>query len=265
MSLVASVRWLLPAALLLLPVTAMAAGPAPAAPKVPGAAKAEAVAQVVAYKGKMVDEAGKPVSGIFPITFKVYAGLESKRPVWSEAMWVAVDRGLYHVRLGEKKPLPKADLTKLVLGVDIRGIGEVAREPLVAAAKVVTAATGPAKQGGGTPVAAASGSSHQAGAVKYADGAGYAVEADHAKNADRLQNLTVDDLVRKIGEEGGGGAGGGKTVKIGTARRFGTHIGGTGGVSEYNETCPKGWVMVGLKGAYGNFLDSIQIICAPLE
>ena len=50
--------------------------------------------QVAAYKGKMVDEAGKPVSGIFPMTFRLYPGLKARKASWSETAWVAVDRGV---------------------------------------------------------------------------------------------------------------------------------------------------------------------------
>jgi hypothetical protein len=113
------------------------------------------------------------------------------------------------------------------------------------------------------------GKSGATGAAKYADTAGYAVEADHAKNSDRLMNLTVDDIVRRAAEEGGGGGGAaaaqtGTKVRIGSSKRYGAQVGGTGG-AEYNEVCPKGYVMVGMRGAAANLVDSFQIICAPLE
>lgn len=206
-----------------------------------------AAVEPVVYKGKVVDEAGKPVSGIFPMTFKLYPGLSSKKAIWSEFSWVAVDRGVYQVQIGMSKPLPvRDDLDRLVIGVEIRGVGELVREPFVPARAQVPQSSGPAKHGS---------------SVKYADAAGYAVEADHAKTADRLGNLTFEDILRKIAEETGGRG----RVKIGTDRRFGARIGGPGGLGEYNETCPKGMVMVGIKGGAGIYIDSIQIICAPLE
>ena len=269
------VAMLVSSALALAPGPANAVNlPPPAAPKPPAAGKTTPDEPlVVAYKGKMVDESKKPVSGVFPMTFKLYPGLASKKAMWTESMWVAVDRGVYTVRLGDRKALPKGqDLTKLTLGIEVRGVGELDRDVFVAAPVKEASATVPAgpTSAGVAGTGPAKVPAH-AGGVKYADTAGYAVEADHAKNADRLQNLTLEDVLRKVGEEGGGGggggaaAGGGKTVKIGTARRFGNHIGGPGGVSEYNETCPKGYIMVGIKGMNGNFLDSIQIVCAPLE
>lgn len=211
--------------------------------------------RIVAYKGKMVDESGKPVSGIFPMTFNLYAGLRSKKPVWSESLWVAVDRGIYILNLGEDKPLPaKLDPTKLVIGVNVRGVGEVAREPFVAAVRA-------------TPVQASSGAPSTAGAkgsVRYADTAGYAVEADHAKSADRLGNLTYEDMQRRMVEELGSAVSGSRT-KVGVAKRVGRSVGGPGGTNAFEDSCPKGYVMTGIRGMHGNVVDSIQIICSPIE
>jgi hypothetical protein len=201
----------------------------------------------VEYQGKVVDEDSRPVSGIFPMTFKVYEGLKSKKAIWSETFWVAVDRGLYKVTLGKRKPLPKRDdLERLVLGVEIKGVGEVVREPFPATGFQVR----PLEQ-----------TSHKQGGVKYAESAGYAVEAEHAKNADRLQNLTLEDLIRKLVEEGIGGA----KVQVGKTKKLGNRVGGPGGTAEYNENCPKGYVMTGIKGGAGAYVDSIQIICSPIE
>lgn len=211
--------------------------------------------RVVAYKGKMVDESGKPVSGIFPMTFNLYAGLRSKKPVWSESLWVAVDRGIYVLNLGEDKPLPaKLDPTKLVIGVNVRGVGEVAREPFVAAvsATPVRGAPAPASSSGAK------------GSVRYADTAGYAVEADHAKSADRLGNLTYEDMQRRLVEDLGAAVSGSRT-KVGVAKRVGRSVGGPGGTNAFEDSCPKGFVMTGIRGMHGNVIDSVQIICSPIE
>jgi hypothetical protein len=225
-------------------------------------------AAVVEYTGKMVDETGKPVSGIYPITFKLYPAGKSGRALWSETSWVGVADGQYKIALGSTKLLPPGqDFTKLLLAVEIKG-KELSRAAFMDAetAKKVKAAQ---EQNAISQVKlieeqakdskAPAGNS---GSVKYADSAGYAVSADHAKNSDRIQNLTVDDLVKKIQEEGGGTAG---AVSVGKTRRYGDRVGGEGGTTEYNEVCPRGYVMVGIRGATGKFLDSIQIVCAPLE
>lgn len=232
----------------------------PSAPKVPG--NQTNTVTVIPYEGSLVDEAGKPISGIYPMEFKLYKGTESKKAIWSDFMWVSVEGGVYVVRIGANKKLPaNFEPLKLVLGVDIRGVGEIYRAPLA----------GPQGEGSSGPAIrvvkanAAPGGTH-VGEAKYADSAGFAVEAEHAKNSDRIQNLTVEDIVRKISEEGGvGGGGGDSKAKVGRARRYGNRVGGPGGVSEFNEMCPKGYVMTGLRGAAGNFIDAVQIVCSPLE
>jgi hypothetical protein len=261
---------------LVVSLVAATAGATSPAPRVPGGLEGVQEPGVQAYKGKLVDESGKPISGIFPVTFKLYPGLKAKKPVWSETMWVAVDRGVYTVHLGVAKPLPaRDDLNRMVLGVDVKGVGELVREPFVPAdvrPPVLTAGaqkTPGVPQGAPIPMPPQAGKSGATGAAKYADTAGYAVEADHAKNSDRLMNLTVDDIVRRAAEEGGGGGGAaaaqtGTKVRIGSSKRYGAQVGGTGG-AEYNEVCPKGYVMVGMRGAAANLVDSFQIICAPLE
>lgn len=202
----------------------------------------------VVYKGKMVDENGRPVSGIFPLQFKLFKGPRSRKSIWSESWWVAVDSGSYQIRLGTRKPLPRdLDLSKLVIGIYLKGEGELLREPFSGQGIPATSRVkGPA------PYKAPQGE------AKYAETAGYAVEAEHAKNADRLQGLTVEDLASKLQE-----AGIGQKVGIGRTRRYGTHIGGPGGLG-YEDTCPRGYVMVGIRGGAGKFVDSIEIVCAPL-
>lgn len=233
----------------------MLAAPAAAAPG--EIATTATGVRVVAYKGRMVDEAGKPVSGIFPMTFKLYAGLRAKKPIWSESLWVAVDRGLYTLNLGEDKALPaKADLTKLVIAVDVRGVGEVAREPFVAA---VSSSPLPPP-----PAAAPASAGTAKGSVRYADTAGYAVEADHAKSADRLGNLTWEDMQRRVVEELGAAAGSARS-KVGATKRVGRSVGGPGGTDAFEDSCPRGFVMTGIRGMHGNVVDSLQIICSPIE
>ncbi len=214
--------------------------------------------RVVSYKGKMIDEAGKPVSGVFPMTFNLHAGLRSKKPVWSESLWVAVDRGVYSLNLGEGKPLPaKLDLTKLVIAVEVRGVGEVAREPFVPAVSVTPL---PASSSAAAPAVAAGAK----GSVRYADTAGYAVEADHAKSADRLGNMTLEDVQRRLLDDVGAAAGGGRS-KVGAAKRVGRSVGGPGGTDAFEDACPKGFVMTGIRGMHGNVIDSLQIVCSPIE
>jgi len=236
----------------------VSAGPAqPSAPVRP---------TVVEYSGKMVDENGRPVSGVYPITFKLYTTAKTPKVIWSDRMWVSVVDGAYSVGIGSAKLLPRnQDFTKLMLAVEIKG-AELSRQVFMdaqTAEKVAADMDKKAAVAADVKLAPDSGKTptSNTGSVKYADSAGYAVSAEHANNCDRVQNLTVDDIVKKVMEEGGGA---GAAATIGRTRRYGDRVGGPGGDIEYNEVCPKGYVMVGVRGGAGKFLDSIQIVCAPI-
>ena len=220
---------------------------------------------IVEYTGKMVDEGGRPVSGIYPISFKLYKSKKARKFIWSDRMWVAVVDGKYTVGVGAQKALPRGrDFTALLLGIEIEGV-ELSRQLFMdgeTAKKVAADMEKKAAAVSDTRLAFGSGApAGNTGSVKYADSAGYAVSADHAKNADRIQNMTADELVMKVVEQGGQAGG---AVKIGRTRRYGDRVGGSGGDFEYNEVCPRGYVMVGVRGGAGKFLDSIQIVCAPI-
>ncbi len=212
----------------------------------------------VYYRGVVLGEDHKPVSGVFPMTFSLYKSAKSKRPVWKESMWVAVDRGGYIVELGTKKRLPAGKLSNYYIGISIKGLGELVREPFHPTAVAtknepdVKLPAIPQKQ---SPVVQENGTS-------YADRAGFAAEAAHAKDSDRLGGLTLDEVLQKLKQaqqEMGGG------IKIGSTRKYGNRIGGPGGTADYNEQCPEGYVMVGVRGAYGLYVDSMQIVCAPIS
>ncbi len=147
------------------------------------------------YRGVMLGEDGKPVSGVFPMTFSLYKTKKSRRAVWKERMWVAVDEGGYIVRLGERKPLHLGKLNNLWIGIRIKGMGEVLREPFhptvvsqaASGAKLPNVPSGVVK------------TTHNQGSVHYADTAGFAAEAGHAKTADEIGGLTLDQVLQKLG------------------------------------------------------------------
>ncbi len=211
---------------------------------------AEAIADesiTVTRAGRMVDEADKPMGGVFPMIFRLHPDAKSRRVIWTETHWVAVDLGNYSVRLGAMKPLPAARaLQKAWMSVEVRGVGVVAREPWTDTASAATTEAAPEK-----------GAPSSKGDVRFAEASSFAAEASHAKNSDKLQDMTAADIIRKAGEER-------SDVTVGTAKRPGNKVGGPGG-RPFEETCPKGYVMTGIKGASATYLDSIQIICSPLE
>lgn len=212
------------------------------------------------YRGTMVGEDGKAVSGIFPMTFSLYKTKKSKRAIWSEPLWVAVDEGGYIVKLGEHNRLPSGRVDKFFIGIKVRGMGEVLREafhPTVVSQTPDSGIKLPQVPSAGVKTV------KSGGTVSYADTAGFATEAGHAKSADTIGGLTLDEIMQKLGSAQQ--AGGQGNVRIGTARKYGSRVGGNGGTTEYNEQCPDGYVMIGLRGAYGLYLDSTQIVCAPIQ
>jgi len=212
------------------------------------------------YRGTMIGEDGKSVSGVFPMTFSLYKTKKAKHAIWSEPLWVAVDEGGYIVKLGERNRLPSGRLDKYIIGISVRGMGEVLREPFHPTVVSQTAGNGvklPDVPSGAVEKRKNSGS------ASYADTAGFATEAGHAKSADAVGGLTLDQIMEKLGKAQEG-SGSGKIV-IGSARKYGSRVGGNGGTDEYNEQCPDGYVMIGLRGAYGLYLDSAQIVCAPIR
>ena len=208
------------------------------------------------YSGTLRDENGAPLAGVFPLAFALHRTEKGRKKVWTETHWVAVDEGQYSVALGVDRKVPaRLELTSLFLGVSLVGGGELVRERLsernipgfvpggVAAPEETwtTPHTAPAVGGG---------------AVGYADRARVAAEAEQAFNSERIGNLTLEELDRRYKTRSG--------ARIGAARRVTELTGGEGG-RPFELKCPKGYVAVGIRGASARLVDSLQVICAPLE
>ena len=87
--------------------------------------------------------------------------------------------------------------------------------------------------------------------------AGFAYEADRAHNTDAVGGLTATEILKMVKES--------KTeVTIGGRSRNSETAGGTGG-QPYTLRCPKGYVVTGITGGAAAFVDSVSIICSPLE
>lgn len=95
------------------------------------------------------------------------------------------------------------------------------------------------------------------GVVEYAETAGLAYEAEHAKVADRVGDWSQAELEDHLKNVSG-------KVRISSSKRYTGSAGGEGGVT-YELKCPKGHVVTGVRGGSGIYLDSIQLICSPLE
>lgn len=216
------------------------------------AGSAVADSPVVVYEGKLQDGKRKPVSGVFPLSYSFHRGPKGGKSLWSESHFVAVDDGRYVVELGAKRALPDGlDFDRLFIAVSISGGDEIVREKIDPRAvrrdlpAVAPRASGPVTPDGGKKV------------VDYAETAGLAFEAEHAKAADKLGALSEADLLEKLKNVGG-------DVTIGSSKRYTSSAGGEGGVA-YELKCPKGYLVTGVRGGSGIYLDSIQLICSPLE
>lgn len=213
----------------------------------------------IVYAGKLEDGQGRPIGGIYPLTFSFFKTDKGGRALWSETHFVAVDNGVYAVELGRTSPLPRSlDLDRAFLGVAVNGGKEILRERFTAPDAAKPASPAPA-------VAAADptiGAPRQPAQGTFADRAGFADEAEHAKNADAIGGMSAAD-VKALAKQLAAPQQGGK-VKIGAAKRFTDPAGGTGG-TPFSLQCPPGYIVTGIKGQAAAFIDQLQVICSPLE
>lgn len=240
--------------LLVTVVRGAAAGPAPGQPEIP---QRKTPAHLV-YSGQLRDEGGAALAGIYPLTFALHRDDKSQKRLWFEQQWVAVEDGVYTVELGHDRALPRGmDIPSTYVSVSLTGGGELMRERLSernlpggdGTAEVTAAAQPPAK--GRTPGVPPS------GVVDYAEKSGLAFEAEHAATADRVGNLSIEQLDARYKRKESG-------ARVGTAQRTTGAVGGDGG-RPYRLVCPKGYVVIGIQGAAGKLIDSLEVICAPLE
>lgn len=231
----------------------------------PTASAAPSKGRTVSYTGQLLGEGDTPVSGVFPFTFALYRDAQSKTNLWQESHFVAIVEGKYRARLGSSNPIPeRLKLEALHISVSLQGGPELVREPLGPALASEPADDAPPSQmTGGVDMSDAPGARNLGRGNKtmsdYADRAGYAIEAEHAAGADKLEGKTLDQVVDYVQEKTGG-----KRVRVGTIRKLTGHIGGYGG-GTYEEVCPRGYVVIGIRGSAGMYVDGLQVICGPLE
>lgn len=220
------------------------------------AVDAEAKRRVLVYGGKLLDERAAPIGGVYPLTFALYNKSRGGKALWSEGHFVAVDNGLYVIELGRKKSITKSiELDQLYIGVRITGGPELVRERFVPEGQqpdeVIRHQTTKTVQGG---------KAQPAGVVDYAEKAGFAYVAEKADNAVRLDGLTLQELKKQL-EKSGDGPGG--KVTLGTSP-FNTPSAGGDGGTPYQQLCPEGYVVTGMRGGSGLYVDRVGLICSPL-
>lgn len=201
---------------------------------------------VLDFDSRLKDENGKPITGIFRMQFELKKP-KARRSFWKESHWITVDNGKYAVKLGKQKELPsKFDPSAAVIEVSIAGAGTILQEPLSGTDAALT--TVDVGSGGGKRI------------VQYAEKAGFAYDAEHAGVADRIGPYTgklLTETIQKLERR--------KTkLKVSRNRINLTMAGGVGG-TPFEQICPPGTIVVGLRGGSGIYIDNVQIVCAPLE
>ncbi len=89
--------------------------------------------QKVPYQGRLADSAGAPLTGVYPMVFRIYASDAPTAPVLWEEQWtgansVPVSDGLFHVMLGSWNVIPTTLVTgnsELWLGIAVGTDGEM--------------------------------------------------------------------------------------------------------------------------------------------
>ncbi len=222
-----------------------------------GAAHAQPPSHLI-FSGSLQDERGDVISGIYPLQFSLHRSERARGRAWSERHWVAVEDGVYTVELGHTNRLPqRLDINSAYISVSARDGSELTR---VALSERNLPGFKPSARASVDPEDAAPATSHviAGGRVDYAEKAGIAYEAELARNCQRLENLSLNQVEERIkkGVESG--------ARVGVSTRSTGPAGGTGG-RHYRLMCPRGYVAVGIEGGAGIYLDSIEVICAPLE
>lgn len=228
--------------------------------------KASSDVKIIVYDGKLQGADSKAISGIYPLQFELHRRAKGGRAMWKETHFVAVDSGSYTVELGRKTAIAGSiKLDKAYLGVALGGGNELFRERLDINA--VRNATSPRGKAPATAPRASAGIPAKVtmkggkSVVDYAEEAGEAYVAGQAKVAERIGSLTAKDIeaaVEKLKKfKGGGGT-------LGRTKKMTNLVGGPKGVP-YTLACPKGHVVTGITGGAGLFIDSLKLICQPLE
>ena len=83
------------------------------------------VPQHISFQGKLHDNAGNPLTGLYEIIFRIYTVESGGTHIWTETSNVNCDNGLYNVILGLTTPINLDFDGQYWLGVQITGDGEL--------------------------------------------------------------------------------------------------------------------------------------------
>lgn len=227
----------------------------------------EAPPSTFSYRGEMVDGSLTPISGVFSLTFSLREGRDAARSLWTETHWVGVVEGMYELDLGTLEPIPDElfgrDLTIVVQMGEDAELTRHALQPQRRAAR--TDARIPDIE-----------------QIVFADLAERALSAERARVADDCRTLDgrtiaelelpaeaqrrIQEIQQQIRDLRGSvsAASSGGSSRVGTPTQTLPRIGGAGGRA-YDRACPPNHVVVGARGRMGDLIDSIELVCAPLQ
>lgn len=230
---------------------------------------------LVDYTGRLQDQSGSPISGVFHFEFNLYSDSKSAEPLWTETRYVAVVDGSYTIPLGQNVKLQREHIAgPRWIGVELVGEGEILRD------KLSIKETSPDDEADGEGAVSdktkrwldrAANNSDMTFA-EVAKRAVFADRADRAESAQKVGSLTADEIERlsnlsmeRLGEHIADPEAHGATGRtLGDETRVLDQVGGSGGAS-YRTECPPGFVVTGIKGGAGDMLDSIALICRRLQ
>lgn len=224
----------------------------------------------ILYRGQLQDGEGLAISGVFPLRFKLYEHHMATEASWQEDHFIAVVDGRYNIELGLRETLTPTLLEgDRWMGVELAEEGEILRD------RLIISLVDPTQPGGvrtlrPTTAGAAANSTFAevAERANFADQAAKAEQAEKigsldAEAIEKLSNLALERLGEHILDPDAHQGGGGKRG-VSTERRTMDSVGGRGG-EPYDVRCPPGFVVTGIEGRAGRVLDSLRIVCSPIQ
>lgn len=227
----------------------------------------------ISYSGQIQDGNGNPISGVFPLMFKLYKHQLATDSIWQEEHYVAVVDGRYSLDLGTIDALLPEQLEgNRWMGVEFAGEGEILRD------RLIVSLVDPSSSGGNRLIGSASAAPASPNrSTSFAEISERANFAEHAAVADRaekigdldeeaiekLSNLALERLGEHLTDPDAHK--GGKRGGVSTERQvMQPLIGGRGGEA-YKVDCPPGFVVTGIEGRAGRVVDSLHIVCSPIQ
>ncbi|MFT4702457.1 MAG: hypothetical protein ACI81R_000141 [Bradymonadia bacterium] len=213
---------------------------------------------VLPYQGELIDGANASISGVFRLTFRLFRQEADTVASWEETHWIGVEEGGYTLELGHQTAVPADWIDQaMFIGIEMGAAGEFVRHALTLEAV-------PPAQSREEVLAGL-----DASFADLADRALFAIEADIAEDCERVGGLSLEELDRyeevldaiaSLEERVDAATG----ATLGSRTTTLERVGGAGG-NPYSRACPPGHLVTGFRGTAGALIDSVELICAPLQ